>query len=189
MGKIFVLAGKTMAGKSTVADILENEHDIIRVRSFTTRPKRENEIDEVDYYFYDNDTVLLLIVLGKVVAARAYQPHESFGSLPWYYGFNIRDITSVDNPLLITDLEGIKNIKEKFGEENVVVFYLDVTKNEQDKRIESRGSVLNEEQQRRISADNKDFIGIEDHVDHIISASKKPNLIAKEIAKVIATHT
>lgn len=187
--KIFVLSGKTMSGKTTVADILEKEHNISRVKSFTTRPIREDEIDGKDYNFYEDSIALTLILMGKTSAVRLYQPHESFGPYPWYYGFETTKIRREKVPFLITDLGGIYDLQKEFGEENVFSIYLDIDEEEQSKRLSKRGKELEHEQLRRIKADINDFAGIEDSADHIIKATKQPAAIAKEIMKLIEKNS
>lgn len=184
-GKVFVLLGKTLSGKTTISSILENEYNIVRIRSFTTRPKREGEIDGIDYHFYDDSIVLLLVATGKTIALRSYQPHISQGPFPWYYGFNKRDIDEASNPLIITDVKGLQDVKDVYGNENIVSFYLKVDQLEQSKRSDARGIEIGEEQKRRILADAKDFANVENNVDHIIDANKTPKTVAKQIAKII----
>lgn len=174
-----------MSGKTTIANLIESTHKIPRTKSFTNRPMRKGEIDGVDYIFYDHDTVLLLSALGRVSAMRAYQPHSDFGILPWYYGFITSDIVNSHTSFLITDNGGIKDLKEKFGSENVVVFYLNISDEDQMARLNDRGSDLMEEQLRRIKKDKLEFADAKNNADHIISATKKPAIIAKEIAKII----
>lgn len=184
-GKIHVLLGKTLSGKTTISNILEKDHGIRRVVSFTTRPKRENEIDGVDYHFYEDIQVYSLIAGNNALALRSYQPHHSFGPYPWYYGINKKDIDLSTDVLIITDFEGLKQIEEEFGKDKVVSHYLDITYKEQIKRLETRGKELTEEQYRRIESDDKDFNGTKEYVDYVHAVSKQPKTIAKAIAKTM----
>lgn len=184
-GKIHVLLGKTLSGKTTISNILEKDHGIRRVVSFTTRPKRENEIDGVDYHFYEDVQVYGLIAKNNALALRSYQPHHSFGPYPWYYGINKKDIDLSTDVLIITDFKGLKQIEEEFGKDKVVSHYLDITYKEQIKRLETREKELTEEQYRRIESDNKDFDGTKEYVDHVHAVSKQPKTIAKSITKTM----
>lgn len=55
MNKIlFLLVGASGSGKSYAERLLCKHDDIEKVVSMTTRPKRPNEVDGVDYYFVNN---------------------------------------------------------------------------------------------------------------------------------------
>jgi guanylate kinase len=56
MDKVIVIAGPTGSGKTTVADYLYHEYGVTKVITHTTRPKRENEKQGVDYYFETDAT-------------------------------------------------------------------------------------------------------------------------------------
>ena len=187
MKKINILIGKTLSGKNTVCEILAEKYNIEKVVSFTTRPIRPGETHKVDYLFYDTDAVLLLLAYGRVVALRAYQPHIDYGPYPWYYGFVKSDILAFENPFLITDFQGLKDLEKEFGKENINSIYLDVSNEAQMDRLKKREESSSNEQIRRIADDNRAFEGIVDYVDHVIDASLKPATVAKRISDLIAT--
>lgn len=55
-GNLIIISGTTCAGKGTVIKkLLESHNDIVLSTSYTTRPKREHEIDGVDYYFVSTE--------------------------------------------------------------------------------------------------------------------------------------
>ena len=55
-GDLLIISGTTCAGKGTVIKkLLTNHNDIILSTSYTSRPKRESEIDGIDYYFVTKD--------------------------------------------------------------------------------------------------------------------------------------
>lgn len=49
--KVFVLTGNTGTGKTTVANYLNEFYEMPKVITHTTRPPRDGEVDQVDYYF------------------------------------------------------------------------------------------------------------------------------------------
>lgn len=183
---INVLLGKTLSGKSTVSNILEKEHNLKRIVSFTTRPKRPLEEDGIDYMFFDSDTVLLLIVMDKVVALRSYQPHIDYGIFPWYYGFIKNDLKkNNDNSFIITDLKGLQDIRKEFKNEEIKAFYIDVTREEQLKRLELREESSRNEQLRRLEDDDIAFREIYENVDFVLDANKTPEELAEEVINAI----
>jgi guanylate kinase len=58
MKNIFVIVGKSGSGKSTLAESVCKRLSISNVVMTTTRPKRINEIDGLDYHFINNEEVI-----------------------------------------------------------------------------------------------------------------------------------
>lgn len=84
---IYVLLGKTLSGKSTLIKKLKTSNlNVDFPVSFTSRPKRINEVDGEDYYFISRDAALLYILTERSIANREYYPDISQGLLSWYYG-------------------------------------------------------------------------------------------------------
>ena len=52
---IIVLVGKTASGKTTVANELCKHHGYKRIVTYTTRPMRKNEVQDVDYHFISDE--------------------------------------------------------------------------------------------------------------------------------------
>lgn len=64
-GTLFVIAAPSGAGKTTLVKALINNLSNIMVSvSHTTRPKRQNEVHAVNYYFIDHDAFQNLIQQG-----------------------------------------------------------------------------------------------------------------------------
>ena len=55
-GKFIVISGPGGVGKDTIAKELVDRTSIIYSVSMTTRKKRKNEVDGVDYFFVDKST-------------------------------------------------------------------------------------------------------------------------------------
>ena len=56
MNKIIVIIGPTGAGKTTTAEYLKNKFQVEQIITHTTRPKRKNEKEGIDYYFETKDS-------------------------------------------------------------------------------------------------------------------------------------
>src|SRR5262245_19806370 len=55
-GLLFVLSAPAGTGKTTLVEMLERDFDsVVRSVSCTTRPKRPNEVERVDYYFVSEE--------------------------------------------------------------------------------------------------------------------------------------
>lgn len=61
MRRIIAIVGKTATGKDTVARHLQEKYGIEPIVSFTTRPKRENEVDGREHYFITGEKMNELI--------------------------------------------------------------------------------------------------------------------------------
>lgn len=111
MGKIFCLMGKSNCGKDTIFKILKNDKtlNLKPVVTYTTRPKRVNETDGVEYFFIDEEKLVNYKNLGKVIEERVYNTVRG----KWYY-CTIDDGQiqfESENYILITTLEAYENIR------------------------------------------------------------------------------
>lgn len=125
MGKILIIMGKTSSGKDTVfGRVMEEVSTPLKtVVTYTTRPMRPGEKDGEEYFFVNEERLQELRDAGKVIEERLYNTIHG----PWYY-FTVNDgqITlDTGNYLLITTLAGYEKIREYYGEENVVPFYIE----------------------------------------------------------------
>ena len=161
MGKIFCLMGKSSSGKDTIFKKIrdDKELNLKPIVSYTTRPKRTNETNGVEYFFINEKELNKFEKEDKVIEKRVY--HTVHGD--WYYcTINDEQIDlESNNYLLITTLESYKSLKDYFGEDKVYPLYihvedgirlqraLDREKNQENPKFD--------ELCRRFLADNSDF--------------------------------
>lgn len=161
MGKIFCLIGKSSSGKDTIFKLLkeDKELDLKPVVPYTTRPKRNNETDGIEYHFINEDMLNEYARLAKIVEKREYNTVNG----KWCYCTIDDGQIDLDkgNYLLIATLEAYKILKSHFGVENVIPIYIVV---EDAVRLER--ALVREKQQpnpnydelcRRFLADSEDF--------------------------------
>lgn len=161
MGKIFCLMGKSSSGKDTIFKKLRQNKNLQLkpIVTYTTRPKRSNENDGVEYYFISKKVLDNYNEKGKIIELRQYDTVNG----KWYYGtiddgqINLKS----NNYILITTLEAYEKLKKYFGEENVIPLYIHVedgARLERALRREKGQSKPNyDEMCRRFLADNLDF--------------------------------
>lgn len=145
--KVFVLTGNTGTGKTTVANYLNEFYEMPKVITHTTRPPREGEIDQIDYYFeteqsFENNHYL------ESVAYANYRYGSSYEGLERAWE---------KSPLIsiVLDTAGAKNYSEKLGDAAVVIF-LTVTKTDELLgRLSKRGDNLEETRRRMASEEYK----------------------------------
>ena len=103
------IIGKSGSGKSTIA-MGNKDLGIIGLKdlgchiavSHTSRPKRDGEIDGVDYHFVDNQTILDMKDRGEL-----FNFHERFGVL---YAMTLKEMNCASIVVGIFDHEGIDTL-------------------------------------------------------------------------------
>ena len=141
-GNLIIISGTTCAGKGTVIrKVLENHNDIVLSVSYTSRPKREHEIDGVDYYFVTAEEFEEKISNDEFLEYAKVQ----YGA---YYGTPKKEIVEQLNTgkdvILEIDVQGAKQIKEKFPD-TVLIFIMAPSMEEVKRRIKMRGDENNEQ--------------------------------------------
>ena len=145
--KVFVLTGNTGTGKTTVANYLNEFYEMPKVITHTTRPPREGEIDQIDYYFETEQSFEDNHYLESVAYAN-YRYGSSYEGLERAWE---------KSPLIsiVLDTAGAKTYSEKLGDEAVVIF-LTVTKTDELLgRLSKRGDNLEETRRRMASEEYK----------------------------------
>lgn len=141
-GDLIIISGTTCAGKGTVIErLLERNKNLSLSISYTSRPKRENEIDKVDYYFVTKEEFERKIKAGDFLEYAKVQ-YEA------YYGTPKKEVIDLLNSgkdvILEIDVQGAKQIK-KIYPETVLIFIMAPSMSEVKKRIKMRGMENNEQ--------------------------------------------
>lgn len=154
---IFYIMGKSASGKDSLYKRLISEDlGLKKVAIYTTRPKREGEIEGTEYYFVDEK--YLEENKKKVIEKRVY--HTVFGD--WYYAtLDDGKIKDDENYLIIGTLESYNIMKKYFGDGKLFPIYLevknDIRKERAIKREELEKIPKFDEMERRFMADEIDF--------------------------------
>ena len=126
MGKIFCLMGKSSSGKDTVFKEISNKKELRLnpIVLYTTRPKRTNETNGVEYFFINEDKLEQFKDQGKIIECRKYDTVHG----PWYY--STIDDGQIDleksNYIAIVTLEAYNSFKGYFGTEKVYPIYINI---------------------------------------------------------------
>lgn len=161
MGKVFCIMGKSGSGKDTIFKeiIKDNYLNLKKIVGYTTRPKRVEENDGVEYNFIDDDMINKFIQKNKVIELRKYDTVNGI----WYYGtMDDGQINLQTNSyIVISTLESYSSFKNYFGSNNVIPLYIDVDDGIRLQRILNRemseDSPNYKEICRRFIADSEDF--------------------------------
>ena len=141
-GNLIIISGTTCAGKgSVIKKVLEKHNDIVLSVSYTSRPKREHEIDGVDYYFVTKEEFEEKISNDEFLEYAKVQ----YGA---YYGTPKKEIKEQletgKDVILEIDVQGAKQIKEKFPD-TILIFIMAPSMEEVKRRIKMRGDENNEQ--------------------------------------------
>ena len=182
MINIVVLAGKSASGKNFVAKKLE-EHGYKTIVTYTTRPKRKGEKQDITYHFISDEEFKQKINEGFFAEWKSYITNEGV----WYYGSALEDIENADNKsVIILTPQGYRDIKDKL-DCKVVSIYLYANNATIKKRLIARGDDP-KETERRILHDNEDFKGIENEVDRIVYNNESDTIdsVVQKILKYVS---
>ncbi len=161
MARIFIVMGKSATGKDTIyKKLLESEELHLKTAvMYTTRPIRRAEVNGVEYYFVNEDTLIELQKQKKIIEHRAYETIHG----TWHY-FTVNDgqinLEEADY-LMIGTLETYVQIREYFGKDKVVPIYLELEDGVRlmraIKREQKQEQPKYAEMCRRFLADEEDF--------------------------------
>lgn len=156
-----ILCGAMASGKDSVMNILVDKYGYHKMVSYTTRPRREGEIEGVDYFFLDNNEEFnQLLEQGVLFEKTEYHTHMG----DWYYGLGIDSIKENCINALILNPHGISQIKDLPQFKHHKIFYLHAETMTIVKRYLARD--IESDKQKielvdRLLRDDKDFNGEE----------------------------
>jgi len=114
--------------------------------SFTTRPRRENEIEGVDYFFVDRSKFRQMVVMDEFL--------EHATVFDNYYGTQKKIVSNNLqkglNVILEIDWQGAQQIREKMSD-CVMIFLIPPSKNVLLSRLKNRGTDSEEEIENRFN--------------------------------------
>lgn len=174
---MIIIVGKSGSGKDSVVKKLTNFYDYKKIVTWTTRPMRPKEMQDVTYHFTDEETFEEKIEEGFFAEWKKYESIEG----TWYYGTALLDLTTFnENKIIILTPDGYQDIKDIIGKDTLTV-YLKSKNRILKSRLKKRGDNP-KEIKRRLRHDKKDFKGIEKEVDVVIENNKRD---LWDIAKMI----
>ncbi|MBR1454601.1 MAG: guanylate kinase [Lachnospiraceae bacterium] len=145
-GKLLVLSGLSAAGKGTIVkEILKRFDNYALSISATTREKRNNELDGVDYFFVSKEKFEEMIKNGELIEYANYV--GNFYGTPRKYVEEKLD--SGINIILEIEMQGALQIKKIYSEA-ILVFIIPKDAKTQRERLISRGRESNEQIEKRI---------------------------------------
>lgn len=151
-GRLFVISAPAGAGKTTLARrLVQTFSGIVHVPSVTTRPKRAEEVEGVDYYFVSNDE------FAKREAKGEFLEHiELHGNL---YATSKKEIEEQrargQHVVLVIDTRGALVVQQSL--DPVLIFIKPPSFEELKARLVGRGSEDDQTLQRRLAWAQKEM--------------------------------
>ena len=169
---MLALIGKSGSGKTTIEDTLIREYGFKRAISHTSREKRANDVEGVNYYFVSKAEMERLWETGELV--------ERVDYLDNIYGF-VESECKPDRVVAVLP-DGLKQLNRR-KDLNIFSVYLDVSYDIRKERMSGRGD-SDENVEKRLRNDDEVFAGVESMVDLVINNDNKTiEAIVDEILK------
>ena len=170
MRNILVICGKTASGKNLVRDILVEKYNYNPIITYTSRPPRKGEKQDITYHFISTDEFIEKINNGFFAEWKDYVTNDVI----WYYGTALDDcMNASDKDVIILTPDGVRDLKN--NDVNLIVVYLYSNLKTIRHRLEFRGDD-EKEVERRISSDIKDFKNAEMLADRIVYNNLNDNI-------------
>jgi len=117
--KIFVVSGPSGVGKKTIIDLAKPKlKNFVDLCTLTTRAKRPEEKNGLDYYFVSKNDFEKIIKNGEVIEYNFYNGH--------YYGTPKKDLEKAfsrhQKVILEIDINGAFRIKKKYPQNTKLIF-------------------------------------------------------------------
>ena len=176
-GVVLVISSPSGAGKTTICKkILEEVNGINLSVSVTTRKKRKDEVEGVDYLF-KNDEEFILMIKNDEFIEKAKVFRNYYGTLKEEVLKKIKNGVDV---LVDIDWQGTRQIQKHIPEDIVKIFILPPSIKELECRLRNRASENEEdflkrmlEARKEISHfDEYDFIIINENINEAVSSVK-----------------
>jgi guanylate kinase len=185
-GVLLVLAGTSGAGKGTVgARLRATDPELHWSVSWTTRPRRPNEVADVDYHYVSREEFERLRDEGGFL-----EWFEVYGDLKGTPGqFVLDELASGRDVMLEVDVQGALAVKRALPEA-FLVFVRAPSRAEQRRRLEARAQVTGEAaesiERRLAHAEDEERIG-ETEFDRVV-VNDDVDRAAAEIAGILTNR-
>ena len=183
--KLFVFSAPSGSGKTTIVrDVLKNFPNFAFSISATTRKKRSNEKNGIDYFFINEEEFKQKIDAGEFVEWEKFYDYY-YGTLKSFVdGMLEKGISTVYE----VDVKGALRIKKKYSN-SVLIFIAPPSIEELNKRLINRNTETDDDLNKRIERAEME-LSFKDKFDYVVSnidlaqaKTEVKRIIEKELTK------
>ena len=180
MKNIIVISAPSGAGKTTLCSELQRRKPHIKFSvSCTTRPKREHEVDGVNYHFLSDQE------FTEKVQNNEFVEYENVHG--YYYGTlhkTLEDALAQQGMVLFdVDVNGAMAIKSNYSDNTCTIFILPPSLDDLKKRLIQRGSETEERINRRLERTAQEM-EYKDRFDHVM-INEDLNVATQELITIV----
>lgn len=178
-----VLSAPSGTGKTTLAHLLVDSMSNLEISvSYTTRPMRGHEQDQVDYHFVEDAEFDAMIQRNAFMEWAEVHGHRYGSSAEWTQ-FKLDEKKDV---LFDIDVQGGLQIKKHFPNA-VLIFILPPSFEELEKRLRGRGTEAEDKIQKRLEAARQEIrVGLSSY-DYVINNEKLDRALF-DLTAIVRTH-
>lgn len=183
---LVVISGPSGSGKDTIAErlLIDNNNMSLSV-SYTSRKKRDYEVDGVHYFFTSREKFLEMKEKGLMLETVEYNGNYYGTPLPELY----EKLESKKTVILVIDVKGAMRVKELFPEA-LLVFIVPPSMEELEERLKKRSTETEDDLKSRMEIAKHEMTFMDDYnvimVNDEVDKCKEQLLI--EIKKWQDTH-
>lgn len=177
--RLFVFSAPSGSGKTTIVrDVLKNFPEFVFSISATTRKKRHNETNCIDYFFITEDNFKEKIDAGEFVEWEKFYDYY-YGTLKSLIDGNIAKGL---NTVFEVDVKGALSIKKVYPN-SVLIFIAPPSIDELKTRLIQRNTETDEDLKKRIERSEME-LGYKNQFDYVVSNIDLEQA-KKEVRKII----
>lgn len=153
MYKIIALIGEAGSGKDTMMQVILNRnHNLHEIISCTTRPRREGEVEGVNYFYLTPEQFGDKVLHDEMLEATCFND--------WFYGTSYDSLRSDVINIGVFNPAGIESLIDRKGID-IKVFYVKTSpKNRLLRQLNREENPDVDEIVRRFKTDNTDFMDL-----------------------------
>ena len=154
---VTILCGASSCGKDYILNYLKLIFGFVPLVSHTTRIKRPNETNGIDYYFVSNDEFKQMLEGDRFIEYRTYNTLVNNIPAIWYYGLSKCPLDSDKQHVVILDIQGTIDFIDWYGKEYCNVVLIKCDDEIRRERAKLRGGYDEFEFNRRLDSDRQVF--------------------------------